>query len=173
MLVSLLSFCWILFYINALTIGGGYAMLPLLQAEFVERHRWLTNQEFLDALSVGQLSPGPLTVMNAFIGFKLHGLTGAFLAVVSSYLPSMIIVTLAARYYYAYRESEIVSSGFKGIKAAVIGLLAAVALSLGSTSLADAGTILVAAGSFVALNFTKSEPTFIIIAAGVLGALIF
>lgn len=171
--MSLLSFCWTLFYVNALTIGGGYAMLPLLQREFVDKHHWLTNQEFLDAIAVGQLSPGPLTVMNAFIGFKLHGLAGSLLAVISSYLPSLIIVTLAVKYYYAYKESDLIASGFIGIKSAVIGLLASVALSLGTTSLLDVGTLVIALCSFAIITFTRIDPSFIIIGAGLLGALFF
>jgi len=169
----LLKFCGVLIMVNALTIGGGFAMLPLLHKEFVERHHWLTNQEFIDAFAVGQITPGPLTVMNAFIGFKLHGLPGAILAVVSSYLPGIIIVTLAAKYYYAYRESNIVTSSFKGIKPAVIGLLAAVAVSLGTTSLIDAGTLVIALASFTIITFTKIDPTFIILGAGLIGAVLF
>lgn len=171
--MSLLTFCWILFYVNAMTIGGGYAMLPLLQREFVDKHHWLTNQEFLDAIAVGQLSPGPLTVMNAFIGFKLHGLAGSLLAIICSYLPSLIIVTVVVKYYYAYRDSSIVASGFKGIKSAVIGLLGAVALSLGNTSLVDPGTLTVALISFAVMTFTKLDPSFVIIGAGVIGAVFF
>lgn len=171
--MSLLVFCWTLFYINALTIGGGYAMLPLLQSEFVDKHQWLTNQEFLDAIAVGQLSPGPLTVMNAFIGFKLHGLTGALLAVIASYLPSLIIVTLAVKYYYVYKKSELISSSFAGIKSAVIGLLASVALSLANSSLVDPVTFVIAFVSFNIITFTRIDPSFIILGAGLIGAFLF
>jgi len=171
--MSLLVFCWTLFYINALTIGGGYAMLPLLQSEFVDKHHWLTKQEFLDAIAVGQLSPGPLTVMNAFIGFKLHGLTGSLLAVICSYLPSLIIVTLAVKYYYAYKKSELISSSFTGIKSAVVGLLASVALSLGNSSLVDPVTFTIAFVSFNIITFTKIDPSFIILGAGLIGAFFF
>lgn len=167
----LLKFCWILFVVNALTIGGGFVMLPMLQREFVEKYHWLTNQEFLDAIAIGQVTPGPLTVMNAFIGYKIYGLFGAIMAMVSSYLPCIIIVILVAKFYYAYRESAIVSSSFKGIKAAVIGLLAAVAISLGNTSLVDPPTAGIAAVSFVVITFTKLDPTFVILGAGVMGAL--
>jgi chromate transporter len=167
----LLKFCWILIIVNALTIGGGFVMLPMLQKEFVEKHHWLTNQEFLDAIAVGQITPGPLTVMNAFMGYKIFGLLGAVLAMVSSYLPSIIIVTLAARYYYKYKESVIVHSSFKGIRPAVIGLLLAVAISLGNASLVDPVTSGIAIISFVIIAFTKIDPTFVIIGAGVIGAL--
>jgi chromate transporter len=167
----LLKFCWILIVVNALTIGGGFVMLPMLQREFVEKYHWLTNQEFIDAIAIGQVTPGPLTVMNAFMGYKIYGLLGAVMAMISSYLPCIIIVTLVARYYYTYRESVIVNSSFKGIRPAVIGLLAAVAISLGNASLIDPITFGIAIGSFVVIAFTKIDPTFVIIGAGVIGAL--
>jgi len=168
--VILLGLCTTLFIINALTIGGGYVMLPMLQEEFVQRHHWLTNQEFLDAIAIGQITPGPMTVMNAFIGYKVSGLTGAFLAMVSSYLPCIIIVGLLVKFYYAYKDSILVNSGFKGIKAAVVGLLASVVITLGNTSLVDTPTILIGVCSFGVIAFTRLDPTFVIIGAGVAGA---
>ena len=167
----LLKFCWILIVVNALTIGGGFVMLPMLHREFVEKYHWLTNKEFIDAIAIGQVTPGPLTVMNAFMGYKIYGLTGAVMAMVSSYLPCVIIVTLVAKYYYTYKESTIVNASFKGIRPAVIGLLAAVAISLGKVSLVDPFTSGIAILSFVVIAFTKIDPTFVIIGAGITGAL--
>ena len=167
----LLKFCWILIVVNALTIGGGFVMLPMLQKEFVEKYHWLTNKEFMDAIAIGQVTPGPLTVMNAFMGYKIYGLLGAIMAMISSYLPCIIIVTLVAKYYYTYKKSVIVISSFNGIKPAVIGLLAAVVISLGNTSLVDPITFGIAIISFAVIAFTKIDPTFVIIGAGVMGAL--
>ncbi len=167
----LLKFCLTLFVVNAFTFGGGFVMIPMLQKEFVEKYHWLTNQEFLDAIAVGQITPGPLTVMNAFMGYKIHGLLGATLAMISSYLPSVIIVTLVAKNYYAYKESTIVNASFRGIRPAVIGLLAAVAISLGKASLVDPFTSGIAILSFIVIAFTKIDPTFVIIGAGITGAL--
>ena len=172
-MLLLLKFCWILVVVNALTIGGGFVMLPMLQKEFVEKYHWITNREFLDAIAVGQLTPGPLTVMNAFIGYKIYGFPGAIMAMISSYLPCIIIVTIVAKFYYAYKDSVIVNSSFKGIKAAVIGLLGAVAISLGNTSMTDFPTFGIAIISFAVMSFTKTDPTFVIIASGVFGALIY
>ncbi len=168
----LLKLCWLLIVINALTIGGGFAMLPMLQKEFVEKNHWLTNQEFLDAIAIGQLTPGPLTVMNAVIGYKVSGIVGAILAMVSSYLPCIVIVTIVAKYYYDYRESTIVQASFKGIKPAVIGLLAAVAISLGTTALVNPLTFGIAIISFAIIAFTKTDPSFVIVGAGILGAVL-
>ena len=167
----LLKFCWILIVVNALTIGGGFVMLPMLQREFVEKYHGLSNQEFVDAIAMGQITPGPLTVMNAFIGYKIYGLIGAIMAMISTYLPCIIIVTIVAKYYYAYKESVIVDSSFKGIKPAVIGLLAAVAIPLGNASIVDPITFGIAVISFVVIAFTKTDPTFVIIGAGIIGAL--
>jgi chromate transporter len=170
--MALLKLCWLLVTINALTIGGGYVMLPMLQKEFVENNHWLTNREFLDAIAIGQLTPGPLTVMNAVIGYKVGGLTGAILAMISSYLPCIVIVTIVAKYYYDYKDSRIVRASFQGIKPAVIGLLAAVAISLGQTALVDPITIGIAIISLAVIAFTRTDPSFVIIGAGIAGALL-
>ena len=169
--MELLKLAMILFVINSLTIGGGYAMMPMLQKELVENHHWLTNKEFIDAIAIGQVTPGPLTVMNAFMGFKVAGLLGAIVAMFASYLPCVIIVTFVTHHYLAYRDSRFVAGSFAGIKPAVVGLLAAVLIFLGKTSVVSPVTGLVAAGSFGLIAFTKLDPTFVILGSGLLGAL--
>ena len=156
--------------VNTLTIGGGFVMIPLLQKEFVEKYHWLTNQEFLDAIAVGQVTPGPLTVMNAFIGYKLSGIVGSILAMICTYLPSLVITTIVVRNYYIYKESVFVNASFKGIKPAVVGLLLSVALLLAKTALVDYITAGIAVSGFLLLVSTRIDPTFVIIGAGILGA---
>ncbi len=171
--MEILKFFWTIFYINLFTIGGGYVMLPLLQREVVDHYHWLSNKEFIDSIAIGQVTPGPLTIMNAFIGFKVFGIWGAVGGVVFSYLPSIIVVTIASHYYLKFKSSWIVKSSFKAIRPAVIGLLAAVAITLGRASVVDMPTGIIAAGGFAILVFTKVDPTFVILGAGVLGALIY
>jgi chromate transporter len=169
----LLKMAAILFVINALTIGGGYAMIPMLQREFVHNYHWLTNKEFIDAIAIGQVTPGPLTVMNAFLGFKVAGLAGAVIAMFASYLPCFAITTLVTKFYLRYKEMWYVMASFSGIKPAVVGLLAAVLIYLGHHSIIGSTTEIIAVVSFALLTFTKIDPSLIIITAGVVGALMF
>ncbi len=171
--MEILKFFWTIFYINLFTIGGGYVMLPLLQQEVVEHYHWLSNKEFIDSIAIGQVTPGPLTIMNAFIGYKAFGFWGAVGGVVFSYLPSIIVVTIVSHYYLKFKKSWIVQASFKAIRPAVIGLLAAVAITLGKASIVDMPTGLIAACGFAILVFTKVEPTFVILGAGVAGALLY
>ena len=110
--MAIVIFFWTLFYINLFTIGGGFVMLPLLQSEIVDHYHWLTNKEFIDSIAIGQLTPGPLTIMNAFIGYKIFGFGGAIGAVVSTYLPSILVVTIVSRFYLRFKNWWIVNSEF-------------------------------------------------------------
>lgn len=168
--MMLLQLFGVLFVVNLFTIGGGYVMLPLLHDFFVTKFHWLTNQEFLDAVAMGQITPGPLTIMNAFIGYKVLGFPGAVTATIGSYLPSLLIVTLVTKYYLKFKGSQVVNAVFRGIKPAVVGMLAAVAIKLGGTSLINNTTVSIGAGSFLLMAFTKVDPTLIIIGAGAVGA---
>jgi chromate transporter len=169
--VTLLKLFGVLIAVNLFTIGGGYVMLPLLHGCFVDQFHWLSNREFLDAVAIGQITPGPLTIMNAFIGYKVAGLTGALTATVGSYLPSLVVVTSVTKYYLRFKDSRVVAAVFRGIKPALVGMLTAVAFTLGKTSLAGPLPALIGAVAFALMTFTKVDPTLVILVAGALGAL--
>ena len=170
--MMLLQLFGVLFLVNLFTIGGGYVMLPMLHDFFVIKFHWLTNQEFLDAVAMGQVTPGPLTIMNAFIGYKVLGFAGAVTATIGSYLPSILVVTYVTKYYLKFKGSRVVDSVFKGIKPAVVGMLAAVAIKLGGTSIINAPTVSIAVGSFALMTFTKIDPTLVILGSGVAGVVL-
>jgi chromate transporter len=159
----------VLFLVNLCTIGGGYVMLPLLHRFFVEDFGWLTAQEFVDAIAIGQVTPGPLTVMNAFIGHKVAGFPGAVAATVGSYLPSILVVSLVARAYARLRDSRTVAAAFRGIQVAVVGMLLAVGADLAGVSLRSALGIGIGAASFALMAFSRVDPTFVIVGAALLG----
>ena len=168
--MEIILFFWTLLYINLFTIGGGFAMIPLLQSEIVSNHHWLTQSEFIESIAVGQMTPGPLTIMNAFIGFKVFGIWGAVGSVFATYIPSLVVVTIVAHYYNKVKNSEIIASVMRGIKPAVIGLIAATAIILGMESIQNNITVVISVSSLVLLVFTKIDPTFVIIASGIAGA---
>lgn len=167
--MTLLRLFGIFFAVNLFTIGGGYVMLPLLHSYFVVKYALLTNKEFLEAVALGQVTPGPLTVMNAFIGYKVMGITGAAVATAGTYAPSLIVATLVTRYYLKFKESRVVEAVFRAIKPAVLGMLVAIAITLGSTSMSDPLTIAIGVAAFLLMSFTKLDPTLVILGAGVAG----
>jgi chromate transporter len=168
--MTLVKLFAVLFAVNLLTIGGGYVTLPLLHRFFVEDFGWLTSREFVDCVAVGQITPGPMTLMNAFIGQKVAGVPGAVVATIGSYLPSVLVVTLVTRSYLKFRSSRVVASVFRGVKPAVAGMLLAVTVGLARVSLTDAVPVVLAVSSFALLSFTRIDPTVLVVAAGLLGA---
>ena len=167
--MGVLKLFGLFFAINLFTIGGGYVMLPILHGYFVDQYGLLTNREFLEAVALGQVTPGPLTVMNAFIGYKVSGIPGAAAATLGTYLPSVVVATLVTKYYLKFKGSRIVDSAFMGIKPAVVGMLLAVAVTLGRESFVNWQAGFIGAASFTLMAFTKADPTLVILGAGAAG----
>jgi chromate transporter len=170
--VTLLKLFGTLFAVNLLTVGGGYVMLPLLHGLFVERYAWLSPQEFVDAVAIGQLTPGPLTTMNAFIGFKVAGLAGAVTATAASYLPSLLVVTLVARSYERFRSSQALAAVLAGVRPAVVGMLLAVLVDLARVAIVGPVELGICLASFAVASWGKLDPSLVVLTAGVGGALL-
>lgn len=114
------------FKIGSFTLGGGYAMIPLMERELVESKHWLTSQEFLDVLSLSQAMPGIFAVnMATNVGYRLRGLRGALTAVVGNILVPVLLILLLAMFFRAFRQIHWVECVFKGIRPAVVALIAA------------------------------------------------
>lgn len=119
---------WTLFItfvrIGAFTIGGGYAMLPLIQREVVDRG-WMSKEEFIDLFAVAQSLPGVFAVnISIFVGFKLKKLTGSVICALGTILPSFLIILAIALFFTQFRENEWVEKAFKGLRPAVVALIA-------------------------------------------------
>jgi chromate transporter len=166
----LLRLFLVLFLVNLLTIGGGYVALPILDRYFVGEFGWLTRAELADAVAVGQLTPGPMTIMNVFIGHKVAGLAGALVAAAGSYLPSILVVSLTARCWAWLRRSAGLAAALRGTEAAVVGMLLGVCVQLGQGALATPPAVLVGGASFLAMAFTRLDPTVVVAGAAVAGA---
>lgn len=114
------------FKIGAFTLGGGYAMIPLVREEVVNRKGWIEEEEFLNMLALAQSAPGVMAVNTAiFIGYKMRGLRGVAVATLGSILPSFIIILLIATVFIRFKDYPLVEAAFKGIRPAVVALIAA------------------------------------------------
>lgn len=170
----LLELFWTMFKIGALTFGGGYAMLPLIQAE-VERHGWMNASELVNFIAVSESTPGPFAVnISTYVGMELAGLPGAFCATLGVVLPSFIIILIVARCYEKFRASRTVKGCMAGLKPAVVGMITTAVLSVGKTVFLpfEMGSALCSLVIFVVslvLVFRKKHPIAVILISAALG----
>lgn len=137
--------------VGALLYGSGYVLLAFLRNDLVERLGWLTDQQLLDAVAIGQLTPGPLFTTATFVGYVLDGFTGALLATVAIFLPSFVFVAGVGLIARRVRESPWTSALLDGVNAAALGLMGAVTVQLGRDAIVDLPTVLLALASAIAL----------------------
>lgn len=158
--------------IGAMVFGSGYVLLAFLRADLVERLGWLTQQQLLDAVAVGQVTPGPVFTTATFLGYLLHGTSGAIAATVGIFLPAFVLVAVSAPLIPRIRGSRVASAALDGINVASLALMAVVTWQLAQSALVDATAIAVALVSAVALFvFPRLNSAWLIAGAGVLGAL--
>ena len=154
--------------IGAVLYGSGYVLLAFLRAGLVERHGWLTETQLLDAVAIGQVTPGPLFTTATFIGYLLGGLPGALAATAGIFLPAFLFVALSVPVIPRIRRSPLAGAFLDGVNAASLALMAAVTLQLGQAALVDATTAVLALGAVVALlRFKVSSMSLIAVGAGV------
>jgi chromate transporter len=158
--------------IGAVLYGSGYVLLAFLRADFVTRLGWLTDQQLLDAIAVGQVTPGPLFTSATFIGYLLGGVPGALLATLGIFLPSFLFVAASNPLIPALRRSPWFGALLDGVNVASLGLMAAVTLQVGRASLIDWPTILVALVATLALLRYKVNSTWLVLAGGIAGIVI-
>lgn len=163
---------WSFFKIGAFTFGGGWAMVPLIRRELVERRRWMANEEFIDALAVAQSAPGPIAVNTSVIcGYKIAGIAGAVTATAGSTLPSFIIILFVAMFVLHFKNSTLIPAVFKGMRPAIFGILVAAVWQVGKTTIKrkrDLAFFAVGAFLLLALN---AHPILVVVVAAAGGLL--
>lgn len=157
--------------IGSVLYGSGYVLLAFLQSDFVERLGWLTNQQLLDAVAVGQVTPGPVFTTATFIGYLLGGWAGAGLATLGIFLPAFVFVALSIPLFERARRSPAVAAALDGVTAASLALMAVVAVRLAFEALVDPVTIGLALGCAALLWRTRLNPTWLILGGGLAGLL--
>ena len=134
-----LELFWTFFKIGAFTFGGGYAMLPLIQAAVAE-HGWIDSASLVNFIAISESTPGPFAVnMATYVGSQMGGIAGAACATLGVAAPSLIIILIVAKCYERFKTSRVVSGCMSGLKPAVIGLIATAILSVGKTVFFPAG----------------------------------
>ena len=161
---------WAFCRIGGLTFGGGYAMLPMLQKEVVENHKWATEEELLDYYAVGQATPGIIAVNTAtFIGYKQRGVIGAMFATAGVVFPSLVIIMTIAGLIDNFSSLDIVQHAFSGIRIAVGVLILNALTKLIKGSVKDILGIILFIATFVASSFLNISVVYIITVAALIG----
>lgn len=157
--------------IGSVLYGSGYVLLAFLRADFVTRLGWISDQQLIDAIAIGQVTPGPLFTAATFIGFLLGGTPGALLATAGIFLPSFVFVAISNPLIPRLRNSPWASSLLDGINAASLGLMAAVTWQLGRASLVDPLTIVMSLAAFGLLVRYQVNSTWLIAGGAAIGIL--
>jgi chromate transporter len=164
---------WIFFKIGPATFGGGYAMMSLIEREFVDKKKWIDSQEMNDLMSLAGSAPGGVGVnASAFLGYRMGKVPGAIAATLGITLPTFIIVFALSAFYSLFQHEPKVQAAFKGIHGAIIGLIAVAAYKMGKSALFDRTTIVVAICTLIVLLLTGMNPTFMILIGLVIGVVI-
>lgn len=160
------------FKIGAFTFGGGYAMIPLIEEEVVNKNNWINKDEFMDILVVSQSLPGALAVnCSTFIGYRLGGIVGGVIALLGVVLPSMLIILLIAAFFMSFRNNYYVDTMFKGINAAVPILVLAGVVSISKGVKKSTENIIIFSLALIALIIFNLNPIIVVIVAAFYGAI--
>ena len=161
---------WTFSKIGLFTLGGGYAMVPLLEREIVDRGKYLSKEEFVDIMAVSQASPGVFAInMASHIGNKLYGVKGGVVCSLGAALPSIIIILLIAMFFQAFKGNIYVEKIFRGIRPAVVALIAAPCFSLAKSAKLTKQTIWIPVVSCILIAFFGVSPIWIILVAAITG----
>lgn len=158
--------------IGAVLYGSGYVLITFLRAEFVERLAWLTDQQLLDAVAIGQVTPGPVFTAATFVGYVLGGLPGGLVATLGIFLPSFLFVSLSAPWISRLRKSPWTAALLDGVNVSALGLMAAVTWQLGGASFVDVPTLAIGGVAAVLLFRYRVNSAWLVLGGGAAGLLI-
>ncbi|MGN0149637.1 MAG: chromate transporter [Clostridia bacterium] len=158
------------FKIGAFTFGGGYAMIPLIQKEICEKHKWITDEDILDIIAIAESTPGPIAINSAtFVGFKICGFWGALFATLGVVLPSFTIIILIAYILREFQHIKVVQYAFNGIRAGVLALIVRALYSMYKQCPKNLISYIIAALSFIAAAIIGVNVLFVILGCAIIG----
>ncbi len=155
-------------------MGGGYAMIPLIQEEIVEKNRWIEEDEFMDVIALSQTIPGALAVnASTYVGYRLFGFKGALLACTATILPSILMILVIAVFLVQFHQMPAVEAAFKGIRPAVVALIVGAVMKLGKHLPRTARNLIWILAVVILIALFRIHPIPIIIGSGLLGFALF
>ncbi len=158
------------FKIGMVTFGGGYAMIPLIEAEVVDRYKWIDKEQFLDLIAIAQSCPGVFAInLSVFIGYKLRKVRGGLCSALGTALPSFLIILAIAMFFHTLQDNRIVQAIFAGIRPAVVALVAAPTFNLAKSAHVTLTNCWIPVAGAILIWLLGVNPIWIIIAAGVGG----
>ena len=169
-----LKTCLTLFFtflkIGAFTFGGGYAMIPIIEKEMVEKHKWIKSEDILDIFAIAESTPGPIAINSAtFIGYKIGGVFGSFCATFGVVLPSFVIISIISLVLREFSDIKAVQYAFNGIRAGVLALIIKALVSMYKKAPKGLFSYILMGASFILAAFTDINVIFVIIGCGVAG----
>ena len=171
---ELCSLFMLFFRLGAVTFGGGYAMLPLLQRELVEKRGWVTDSELADYYAIGQCTPGVISVNTAtFVGNKRKGIAGGIAATLGFVTPSIIIISIIAAFVRNFADLAVVQHAFSGIRVCVCVLILVAVQKLLKSAIVDMKTWILFGVIFILAVLTDISPVWFVLGAGFIGLLVF
>jgi chromate transporter len=157
---------WVFFRTGAFVFGNGFTMIPLIQQEVVNTYHWVSMNDFMVGIAMGQITPGPVLITATFIGYKVASFAGAIIATLGIFLPSFFLVILTAEIHQKIEHNSIVRAAIRGIMAAFTGMMALVVINIARSALVNIPSVVVALGTFALLRFTKLGTIWVIIGVG-------
>lgn len=158
------------FKIGMFTLGGGYAMIPIIEEEVVNRHQWVKKEEMLDLIAIAQSCPGVFAInISIFVGYKLRKVRGAIATALGTALPSFLIILAIAMFFHQFEDNRVIAAMFRGIRPAVVALIAVPTFNLGKSAQLNRFTVWIPVVSALAIWLLGVSPIWIIIAAGLGG----
>lgn len=161
------------FSLSAFTFGGGYVIIPLMKKKFVDDLQWIEEDEMLNLIAIAQSSPGVIAVNTSILlGYRVAGILGALITILGTVLPPLITLSVISIFYTAFRDNIAVNAILKGMQAGVAAVIANVVLGLGRNILKkkDIVSLIIMAGSFIAVYILKINVIYIILVCGCIGA---
>lgn len=167
-LVSTWHLAGIFLRVGTVTFGGGFVMIPQIETDVVEVHRWMSHQAFADGMAFGQITPGPVLITATFIGYKVAGILGAVVATIAAFLPSFVMTVIAGTSLNRFRTNHQVQAFLAGVAPAVVGMLAAAGVSLAKSGLSGSVGFGIATVAFLMMMRAAVNPVIIIFGCGML-----